>query len=252
MEPENFIYSIIVPAYNEEVLMASTVEAINTSMLAVQERGELIVVDNDSTDATASIAQSLGAKVVHESVRQISRSRNAGAKAAKGQLLIFIDADTQLTPQILKEILLQFSKRKICGGGVLIHVPQELNWQPRFYIRVWNFMSAKLRWSAGCCIFCRKNAFEAVGGFDEKVYASEEIGLCRRLKHWGKYRNMDWHIITSQAIVTSMRKLEWYSAAQLLIPLLTIAIFPFAVRSKRMCYLWYRRPKTKAKTESNN
>lgn len=240
-------YSIIVPAYNEEALIVSTIEAIKMAMVAVPQSGELIVVDNGSTDATSELAKQHGAIVVHEPVQQISRSRNAGAKAALGRYLMFIDADTQLTGGILQEALSHLSGNRFCGGGVLICVPKELNWQPRFYIHLWNRLSRMMRWSAGCCFYCRKDALEAVGGFDETVYASEEIGLCRRLKRWGKKHDMGWHIITSQSIVTSMRKLEWYNAYQLMLPLLTIAIFPFAVRSKRFCYLWYDRPKSKNK-----
>jgi len=131
-------YSIIVPAYNEVALIVSTIEAIKMAMDAVPESGELIVVDNGSTDATSELAKSHGAKIVHEPVQQISRSRNARANAAVGRFLIFIDADTQLTggissgslesfvwQQVLRRRGFNFRARRIELATAFLYPPLE-------------------------------------------------------------------------------------------------------------------------------
>jgi len=81
-------YSIIIPAYNEAQQLPLTLPAIREAMSALDARGELIVVDNNSTDATAQVAERHGAAVVFEPINMISKARNAGAKAAKSSVLI--------------------------------------------------------------------------------------------------------------------------------------------------------------------
>ena len=88
--------SIIVPALNEEKMLASSLAAIREEAKAFEGVAdwELIVCDNNSTDRTAEIARAAGAHVVFEPVNQISRARNRGASVATGDWLIFIDADS--------------------------------------------------------------------------------------------------------------------------------------------------------------
>src|SRR5450759_1873023 len=94
--------SIIVPAYNEEALLAGTLRALRVSADAVGAPYEIIVVDDGSTDRTAEIARGHGARVVGVNVRQIGAARNAGAKVAVGDLLVFVDADTLVTSEVLQ------------------------------------------------------------------------------------------------------------------------------------------------------
>lgn len=90
-------YSIIVPAYNEEDCLPGTLAYLGRAMAGVPDAaGEVVVVDNASTDRTAAIASRWGARVVFEPHRQIARARNAGAAAARGGRLIFVDADTHV------------------------------------------------------------------------------------------------------------------------------------------------------------
>jgi glycosyltransferase involved in cell wall biosynthesis len=79
-------------------------------------KGEIIVVDNNSSDKTAEVANSKGARVVFEPINQISKARNTGAKLAKGEYLIFIDADTQVSPELLGLVLKKLRYYN-CGGG---------------------------------------------------------------------------------------------------------------------------------------
>jgi len=82
-------YSIIIPAYNEEDWLSRTLSALDEAMGTLSLRGEVIVVDNNSSDRTPQIARQHNARVVFEPVNQISRARNTGARAAKGRYFIF-------------------------------------------------------------------------------------------------------------------------------------------------------------------
>src|SRR5213595_928126 len=88
--------SFIVPAYNEEAELSFTLAAIHAAASGAAEPYEVIVVDDASTDATPDIAAQAGAKVVPINRRQIAAARNAGARAAQGEYLFFVDADTRI------------------------------------------------------------------------------------------------------------------------------------------------------------
>src|SRR4051812_1771887 len=88
--------SFIVPAYNEEKYLGATLDSIHAAARAIGEPYEIVVADDASTDGTAALAESAAARVVHVSHRQISKTRNSGARAATGDVLIFVDADTRV------------------------------------------------------------------------------------------------------------------------------------------------------------
>src|SRR5437879_12957383 len=88
--------SFIVPAYNEETELPSTLGAIRAATSGLSQPVEIIVVDDASTDATPEIAEQAGARVVSIHRRQIGAARNAGARAAQGEYLFIVDADTRI------------------------------------------------------------------------------------------------------------------------------------------------------------
>ena len=113
-------YSVVIPAYNEEEYLPATLRSLDKVLRKIpQFRGEVIVVNNGSTDRTAQIAEQYGAKVVEETNRGIGRARNRGAAMAKGETLISLDADTWLCLPTLKTALEQISNG-ICGLGELL------------------------------------------------------------------------------------------------------------------------------------
>jgi glycosyltransferase involved in cell wall biosynthesis len=235
-------YSVIVPAYNEEQCLPRTLFYLNTAMRAVDRRGELIVVDNNSTDRTAQVAQGYGATVVHEPVNQISRARNRGARSARGDYLIFVDADTTVSVRLLNEAIRLMSGGAACGGGTLVQPDAGANRWARLGTRWWNVISRRTGLAAGCFIFCRRDAFDAVGGFSEKLYASEELWLSRRLRRWGRRHGQPFTIISAEHVITSARKTEWYSPLRLLMVVALLVVFPWSVRYRALCGFWYRRP----------
>lgn len=200
--------------------------------------GQLIVVDNNSTDQTSDIARQFGATVVFEPVNQIARARNRGAAEASGDALIFLDADSHCTSQLLEHVLDLLDGGKTVGGGSLIAPDRAITGAALRGLKLWNQIASKGKLAAGCFVFCRRDAFDAVGGFNTRVYAAEEIYLSRALKKWGRKRHMEFHIASVSPVITSVRKLDWYSPWQITRQALLVLI-PGALYSKRLCRTWY-------------
>lgn len=241
-------YSIVIPAFNEEAFLPATLSALNATMGALPAcRGELIVVDNNSTDQTAAVARSHGARVVFEPVNQISRARNCGAAAASGRYLLFVDADTLVGVDLLQAALAALASGKVCGGGARVGTSDEVRLGARLCLRLWNTLSPLLGYAAGAFVFCRREAWEETGGFSHDLYASEEIAFSRLLRRWGRARGMSFQILP-QSIDTSMRKVRWYGPLQMLGMMLPLVFMPWRLRSRRHCAVWYERPATSPTT----
>ena len=220
--------SIVIPAYNEEKLLAACLDSVHAAAAACRAPGlafEVIVCDNNSTDATPRIAREHGAAVVFEPVNRISLSRNAGAAAAAGDWLLFIDADSRLSAAKLAATLRAARSGRVAGGGSLIDlVPKP--WWGRLLVGVWTLLSRTMKWAAGSFVFCRADAFRDVGGFPPDMAAGEELGLSRDLKRWGKERGLGFVILTEAPHVSSGRKFYIYSPRELLGILLRMAMSP--------------------------
>jgi len=181
--------------------------------------------------------------VVFEPINQISRARNRGAKEAQGKYLIFIDADTLLTPQLLLIALDNLQSEQCSGGGAEVRFDESGSGLARSGVRLWNWLAHHIGLAAGCFVYCRRDAYDAIGGFSEKVYASEEIWFSRGLRQWGKKHGMSFCLISEVAVVSSSRKLQWFNPLQQILLVLLLTVFPFAVRFKWLCGFWYKRPK---------
>ena len=238
----NLTFSIIIPAYNEERLLPATLISLKEAMSFLELQGEIIVVDNNSTDKTAQIAKDHGARVVFEPFRQIARARNRGAADARGAFLVFLDADTHLPEPLLAKALSLLESGNHCGGGSLIRYDAKLPFLANILVTLWNNLSWRANLAAGSFIFCLAKGFEETGGFDEQRFAAEEISFSRRLKRWGRAKNLLFTIISDFPVITSNRKFQWYSSIQLSLLLLFFMVFPPALRSRRLCSLWYKRP----------
>jgi len=178
--------SIIIPAFNEEKLLAACLASVRGALAGCSRpdlASEVIVCDNNSTDATPRIAQEAGARVVFEPVNLISRSRNAGAAAASGDWLLFIDADSRLSTEALGAMLEAARSGRFVGGGSLIDFDSK-PWWGSVLLGSWSLLSLAFRWAAGSFVFCRADAFREVGGFPPDLAAGEEVGLSRDLKRW--------------------------------------------------------------------
>ena len=227
--------SIIVPAYNEEKLLGGTLACIRSAMDPLREHEwELIVCDNNSTDRTAEVARAAGAQVAFEPVNQISRARNAGAACAQGEWLVFVDADCRPTPELFSEMAKTMAGGECIAGGSTIEMETEDAFA-RLAVWMWNRLSRITRWAAGSFIFCEAAALRTVGGFNEELYAGEEIDLSRRLKRCGRVV-----ILHRHPLHTSGRKARLYSWGEMSAFMLrTVLTGGRNLKSREECFAWY-------------
>ena len=211
-------FSIVIPAHNEEQYIGKCLEAIRTAAKQVPDCGiQIIVAANRCTDRTAEIAKQYGAEVVEDGSRCIAAVRNTGAKAARGEYLVTVDADSYMAPDALKQVREKLESGKFIGGGA----------NPRFeraspgiffttlYIAV-HLVPVMLRSGgmlSGAMFWCRKADFDAVGGFDETLVSLEDLDFAKRLRDYGKRSGKKYGTLKGW-LITSARKFDqfgdWY------------------------------------------
>jgi glycosyltransferase involved in cell wall biosynthesis len=234
--------SIIVPAFNEERLLAASLAAIRAAAAVFAERGwacELIVCDNNSSDRTAEIALAAGARVVFEPVNQIARARNTGAAAASGDWLMFIDADSYPDPALFAEVVERIKAGRVLGGGVTIRIDNDQR-LAHLITSLWNLVSRTGKLVAGSFIFVEAAAFRKIGGFSHEWYAGEELDFCRRLKKLARKTKQRIIILHRHPIHTSGRKADLYTPWETLWMLARAVITGGrSLRSRETTHLWY-------------
>lgn len=196
--------SFIVPAHDEERLIGATLEALKTTIQALPDACEVIVVADASTDATAEIARRAGVAVVEVNFRHIAATRNAGAAAARGDRLIFVDADTRANATVVTSALRALDEGAI-GGGAAVYLDGPLSRKERIAQRFFCWLFRIARIAPGCFVFCTRSAFDAVGGFDESLFAGEDVAISRSLGRHGRF------IILREPVLTSARKLRTHT-----------------------------------------
>ena len=234
--------SVVIPAYNEEKLITGTIGGLRDSLRGAGfEDGsfEIIVCDNDSSDATPRMAEQAGARVVFEPERQIARARNAGAARARGPWLLFLDADSWPDVGLMVELRAAMADPRVAAGGCTMRmhgVPGAM----AAGVRLWNVTSRLCRWAAGAFIFCRSDAFRAIGGFGLDFYVAEEIDFSRRVKRWAAARGLRFRILHRHPLLTSGRKGTLYSQREIASLLLKMLRHPRRFfRDRRLLMLWY-------------
>jgi len=229
--------SVVVPAFNEERLLAGSLAAIREAMSAFDD-AELIVCDNNSTDCTAEVARAAGARVVFEPVNQIARARNAGAAQAGGDWLMFVDADSYPTKNLFCEARDAIASGCLAGGATIAF--ESADPVIRFWLAAWNSLSRRLHWAAGSFIFCEAAAFREAGGFSQDVYAGEEIYLFKRLKRIARRQGREIVILHENPLRTSDRKARLYTKGEhFRFMLKTLLLGGRNLRSRESCYAWY-------------
>lgn len=188
--------SFIIPAYNEEALIAATIDALHSAASACALPYEIIVANDGSTDRTAEIAVAHHARVVTVYKRQIAGTRNAGARAAGGDVFVFVDADTIVPVDTLKAALSALEAGAI-GGGCSPRFDGEIPLYARMLVSVMTILFRVVKLAPGCFMFCRRSAFESTGGFDEALFASEEVSMSMALRRYGRFVVLREHVLTS-------------------------------------------------------
>ena len=235
--------SVVIPAFNEEKLLPTTLAAVRAAAQAFTDGGwshELVVCDNNSTDRTAELARAAGAVVVFEPVNQIGRARDTGARAATGDWLVFIDADSSPSYGLFADITRQIASGKSIGGGSTVALEAGAPFFARFFCGCWNAWSRLARWAAGSCVWVEAAAFREVGGFGTEFYAGEEVFLSRRLHSVARRRKLRFRVLAAHPLVTSARKVRLYTLVE------SVRFFGRmffsagrAAKDRSSCHLWY-------------
>jgi glycosyltransferase involved in cell wall biosynthesis len=227
------VISFVVPAYNEERLIGRTLDALRAAGTALGEPFEIVVAADDSNDATPRIAAERGARVVPLKRRQIAAARNAGAAAARGELLLFVDADT-VAPAATVRAAVAAMRRGAVGGGAYVRFDGRLPLHARLVLPGLTVLYRAAGLAAGCFVFATRDAFEAAGGFDESLFGGEEVFLSRRLRRHGRF------VLLREPVLTSGRKLRAYSGWEILRALTAIASRGIhGVRTREGLDIWY-------------
>ncbi len=230
--------SFIVPAYDEELLLGRSLRAIQSAAQGLGVPTEVVVVDDDSTDRTAAIAREHGARVVSVRHRQIAATRNAGAREANGDMLVFVDADTVVNEAVVRAALTAMLGGAV-GGGCAFRFGGRLPLYGRILEAVAVPLFRGLGLASGCFLFSTREAFRAVGGFDEALFGAEEAALSRALRRRGKF------VVLRESVVTSGRKLRAHSAREVLGVMGRLALTGArSVRRRKGLDLWYGERRT--------
>jgi glycosyltransferase involved in cell wall biosynthesis len=204
--------AVAIPAHNEAKVIGRCLESVIRSSERAGIVPDIVVALNRCTDATQQIAESLGARCVVEDARSIAAVRNAAVRASSAGAIATIDADSWMRPDTVSRVLERVLDTRYVGGGSMV-------WAERMSVGIFFSCLAVAPYvlasgvSAGLFWF-RREDFEAIGGFDERMPSVEDLDFARRLKSHGKARGMEFGTNWRGGIWTSCRKFDrfgdWY------------------------------------------
>jgi glycosyltransferase involved in cell wall biosynthesis len=202
--------SLVVPARNEEAYLPpllDSVEAARSRYEGDPSSIEVIVSDNASTDRTAEVARERGCVVAREEKRIIAAVRNAGAAAARGEILAFTDADNTIHPDTFNAIERTLTDRVVAGA-----TGARTDRMSPGILAAWAILLPAV-WLTGMdtgVVFCRRADFEEVGGYNEERLFAEDVNLLWDLRGLGKTRRQRLARATEARVVTSTRKFDQF------------------------------------------
>jgi len=230
----NDMISFIVPAHNEQAHLSRTLQAIHESARVVGQPYEIIVVDDSSTDASAGIARQTGARVVSVNHRQIAATRNSGARAAHGERLFFVDADTTVNPHAVASALRAMDEGA-AGGGAWTRLEGDVPLYGLLLFWVVLISGRIAGFTGGAFMFCTSAAFRAAGGFNERLFCAEEVAFAFALKREGPFA------VLWERVLTSGRRFRTTAGLQVLATFASMAFLPSKTVTRRASVenIWY-------------
>ncbi len=201
---------------------------------------EVVVVDNGSSDATAKVAAAAGARVVHEPERNIARARNAGARAARGEILVFVDADVVI-PELLLWRVAEEMADPLCLGGAVDTAYKPASLLVRAYLQLWRWVGKLTKMAQGAVQFCRREIFEQLHGYDEILFMGEDVDFYWRLRRQARIARQRVVLIGDVRVMPSCRRFDQWPLWRTLLwtnPL----VIPFFRRRKQFWDGWYGSP----------
>ena len=239
-------FSLVIPAYNEERCLPRLLDSVDLARRRYrggQGAIEVIVADNASTDRTAAIARERGCGVVGVEKRAIAAARNGGARLALGEILAFTDADMRIHPGTFDAIDDVLSTGRVVGGATGTTIER---WSPGIALTF--AMMVPMVWLTGMdtgVVFCRREDFEAIGGYDESRRVAEDVAFLMALRRLGRTRGQRLARATTAKTVASARKFDEYGDWHyfLLMPRLAIKLLVDPRASGAFAEQYWYRPK---------
>lgn len=177
--------SVVVPAFNEEQYVARCLESLK-NVDYPENKYEIILVDNGSTDNTVNVAKKLGVKVLVKPLVNVGAVRNYGVEESTGSILAFVDADCTVPSRWLKsaiEILECKAGVGAVGGGCL--VPANSTWVEKTWVLESNEDVESSNSLPGASFIMNRDLFLSLNGFDEAIVAGEDDDLSNKIKSKG-------------------------------------------------------------------
>lgn len=201
------LISVVIPAYNEEKYLGNCLQSLKEQTFPSAEV-EVIVVDNNSTDGTSTIAKNFPVRLVKETTQGYVYSLNRGMEEAKGEIVAVTDADTILDKGWLTVINNSFKDRQVVGitGEV---IPQGKTLLLVYLGKIIYTLFLKITFGlgkpnlTGFNLAVRKSAYEKVGGLNLKYQMSPDVELGLKLTKVGKVK-----FISQMRVYGSMRRWE--------------------------------------------
>lgn len=193
--------SIVIPSLNEEKYLPKLLESIRKQ---TYKDYEIIVADNNSTDKTREIAKKFKCKIVNGGLP--AKGRNNGAKAAKWDIIFFIDADGIIEKGFLHKAVSEMKNKNLDIAGCYIWPLSKRIFDNAIFafFNYWIYLTQFFYPHApGSGIFCKKSLHQKIKGFDEKVRLGEEADYVKRAKKYGKF-----HILNTVRTYTSVRRFD--------------------------------------------
>jgi Glycosyltransferases involved in cell wall biogenesis len=203
--------SVIIPCYNEARYLPRLLASLETARHRFggdPDAIEVIVADNGSTDRTAAIAAAAGCRVAFAGLRRIAAARNAGAAIARGEILAFVDADSQVHPETFNAVTTFLARPEIVAGTTGATMER---WSVG--IAVCYAMMVPLVWVTNMdigVVFCRRADFEAVGGYDESLKFAEDVKFLYDLRQIGRRRGARLSRARCAKVIASTRKFDQF------------------------------------------
>ena len=193
--------SIVIPTYNEEKYLPKLLECIKKQTF---KDYEVIIADANSTDNTKKIAKKYGCKIVKGGMPSVGR--NNGAKAAKGNILLFLDADSLIEKDFIKNALDEIRNKKLDVAGSYLY-PLSKKLIDKIFLGIFNAWACLTQFfypnACGSGIFSKKWLHDKVKGFDESIILSEDMDYVKRCGKYGKFR-----LIKNTRVMYSMRRYD--------------------------------------------
>ena len=239
--------SFIVPAHNEQTEIGRTLQAIHDAAGVAGQPYEIIVVDDASTDATAQIARQHRATVLPVNHRQIAATCNSGGHAAHGERLFFVDADTTVNPRVVAAALRSMDKGA-AGGGAPVRLEGAVPLYAQLLLLLFRFFMRIVGLSGGAFMFCTREAFHAVGGFNEHLFGAEDAAMSSALKREGRF------VLLWVPVLTSGRRVRTTSGLKMLAFFIGMAFYPSKLLKRRSSVekMWYESNRDNDEKNSNS